>query len=128
MIILGLRKEIYGKEAKVLLDKFYNVVLPTYKEKTKTLSDAISDLPHLLPLDVPIKIEWQMNKSPSYLETVKEYEARDMNIDYTKVLDFDIASLNNGLSEEQNKRLFVTPFLDEIITLISVGLRNLFPK
>lgn len=75
-----------------------------------------------------LNMNWQMNKSPSYLETVKEYEARAMNIDYTKALDFDIASLNNGLSEEQNKRLFVTPFLDEIITLISVGLRNLFPK
>lgn len=72
--------------------------------------------------------EWQLSKSPEYQETVKEYEARKMDIDYSKVLSLDISSLNNGLSDEQNRRLFVTPFQDEVITLISVGLRNLFPE
>lgn len=72
--------------------------------------------------------EWQLSKSPEYQETVKEYEARKMDIDYSGVLGLNISSLNNGLSDEQNKRLFVTPFLDEVITLISVGLRNLFPE
>lgn len=72
--------------------------------------------------------EYQINKSSEYQKTVNEYEARNIVIDYSNVLSLDISSLNNGLSDEQNKRLFVTPFLDEVITLISVGLRNLFPE
>lgn len=72
--------------------------------------------------------EYQINKSSEYQKTVNEYEARNIVIDYSNVLSLDISSLNNGLSDEQNKRLFVTPFLEEVITLISVGLRNLFPE
>lgn len=72
--------------------------------------------------------EWQVRKSEEYKKTVIEYASRKMDIDYSKVSRLNMASLNNGLSDEQNKRLFVTPFLDEVITLISAGLRNIFPE
>lgn len=72
--------------------------------------------------------EWQMCNSSVYFQTVSEYNNHNMSIDYSKINKLNIDSLNNGLSEEENKRLFTTPFLDEVITLISIGLRNLFPK
>lgn len=72
--------------------------------------------------------EWQVSQSEEYKKTVIEYASRNMDIDYSKVSRLNMASLNNGLSDEQNSRLFTTPFLDEVITLISVGLRNLFPQ
>ena len=72
--------------------------------------------------------EWQMFNSSVYFQTVSEYNNHNMSIDYSKINKLNIASLNNGLSEGENKRLFTTPFLDEVITLISIGLRNLFPK
>lgn len=75
-----------------------------------------------------LTIEWQLSKSFEYQKTAKDYEAQKIDIDYSKVLSLGISSLNNGLSTEQNNRLFVTPFQDEVITLISVGLRNLFPE
>lgn len=75
-----------------------------------------------------LTIEWQLSKSSEYQKTAKDYEAQKIDIDYSKVLSLGISSLNNGLSTEQNNRLFVTPFQDEVITLISVGLRNLFPE
>ena len=52
VIILGLRKEIYGDQSPILIKKFYEEILPSYKlEKKKTLRDAIGDLPGLYPAE-----------------------------------------------------------------------------
>lgn len=50
VIILGLKKDIYGKGSQRILQLFYKFVLPRYKcEIKKTVKDAISDLPKLFP-------------------------------------------------------------------------------
>ena len=52
IIILGVNIEEFGKEkSKEIIDDFYNNYLPQYKEKRKTVRDAIGDLPKLLPSD-----------------------------------------------------------------------------
>lgn len=51
IIILGLSNDVYGKNAELLLHKFYHEILPSYKEQTlHTVRDAIGDLPKLYPL------------------------------------------------------------------------------
>lgn len=52
VIILGLRKDVYGTEAKNLLRNFYKIILPKYKvTKKKTVREAIGDLPELYPVN-----------------------------------------------------------------------------
>ncbi len=56
VIILGLRKEIYGDHCKKLIQHFYENILPSYKsDEIKTLREAIGDLPALYP-DHEVKI------------------------------------------------------------------------
>ncbi|MGZ9784406.1 DNA cytosine methyltransferase [Bacillus cereus group sp. BfR-BA-01315] len=55
VIIIGLRKDLYP-DAQQLLKFFYTEHLPKYKESTKTVRDAIKDLPKLCPLDEEIKV------------------------------------------------------------------------
>lgn len=51
MIILGINSDYYTEaEAKLLLQSFYYSILPLHKEETKTVRDAIGDLPGLYPL------------------------------------------------------------------------------
>ena len=51
IIILGLSNDIYGKSSEALLRKFYNEILPSYKDnRIRTVRDAIGDLPKLYPL------------------------------------------------------------------------------
>lgn len=39
-----------------------------------------------------------------------------------------IAGLNNGLNEEENRRLFVTPYVPEMVSLVLKGLSKVFRK
>lgn len=58
IIILGLNREVYGDQAESLLKYFYNVLLPSFKVKSKvTVREAISDLPALYPLAEGVKIQ-----------------------------------------------------------------------
>lgn len=57
IIIVGLDRKYYGDKCEVMLKQFYEVILPAHKEeKRKTVRDAIGDLPQLLPLVEPIKV------------------------------------------------------------------------
>lgn len=50
VIIVGLNKEYYP-EPQIVLDKFYDEILPKYKsDRLFTVRDAIEDLPKLMPL------------------------------------------------------------------------------
>lgn len=56
IIILALRRESF-ENPEHILHKFYYEVLPSRKcEKVKTVRDTIADLPALLPLDAPVKM------------------------------------------------------------------------
>lgn len=56
IIILGLSKSYYGKNTVKLLKRYYQELLPSYKEPLRTVRDAISDLPPLYPLSNDIKV------------------------------------------------------------------------
>lgn len=58
VIILGLRKEVYGENAALLIKRFYETVLPAHQEEhVPTLYDAIGDLPALVPTGVTTTYE-----------------------------------------------------------------------
>ena len=66
IIILGLNSHFYKREdAESLIWRFYNELLPNYKEKTKTVRDAISDLPKLFPFENDESIRFS-GKNQSY--------------------------------------------------------------
>ena len=51
LIILGINGDYYSEEAaNEMLDAFYSVALPKYKEPVQTVRDAIAGLPKLYPL------------------------------------------------------------------------------
>ena len=55
VIIIGLRNDLY-EDPQATLEDFYSNILPQYKETTRTVRDAISDLPRLYPLNTIEKI------------------------------------------------------------------------
>lgn len=55
LIILGLSKEAYGEDISVMHKKFYTEILPSYRHKAVTVSEAISDLPKIYPVECPRK-------------------------------------------------------------------------
>ena len=55
VIILGISEEYYGNTCDTMLDDFYRIILPSLKGKSRTVKDAIGDLPPLYPLEIPIK-------------------------------------------------------------------------
>jgi DNA (cytosine-5)-methyltransferase 1 len=57
VIIVGLRKRVFGPSASDSLVKFYNTLLPAQSGIRKTASDAIGDLPRLLPCKEPFRID-----------------------------------------------------------------------
>lgn len=52
IIILGLRKDVYGERTSEILTEFYQNILPSFKVKKKvTVKEAIGDLPKLYPTE-----------------------------------------------------------------------------
>ena len=76
-------------------------------------------------LPAELTIDWQISNNENYYKLLLEYQDNDRRIDYSWITDLDYSSLHNGLDEEDNKKLFVTPFADEAIYLISKGLHRL---
>ncbi len=72
-----------------------------------------------------LTLNWQMENNKFYSELLEEYTRLSLNVDYSWIKKLSIESLNNGLSKEENLKLFDTPFPDEAICLIARGLRNL---
>lgn len=76
--------------------------------------------------------DWQRKLNPKYSEFIDYYNAKNNieKIDYDKSLNFlnkfTIEKLckNNGLDEDENKRLFVSIHFPEIIFLILKGLKK----
>lgn len=79
----------------------------------------------------------QIAKNPDYQKfmayyntQVKEHsETKEEPIDYEALVAFfqqkGVAGLNNGLSSKENERLFVTPHIPEMISLVLKGLSRL---
>lgn len=102
IIIVGLNKDFYSKEdADNLLKEFYGKILPSYKERMRTVRDAIGDLPKLYPLEngqiireEGKKYSHTLNPDKSVLNHNPRFaSARD--IDTFKLLEYDIETQKN---------------------------------
>ena len=58
VIILGVRKDAFDSESTVckILNDFYNILMPGYKGKSRTVRDAIGDLPPIYPSKTIIRM------------------------------------------------------------------------
>lgn len=108
VVILGLRKEVYGNKANDMLNCFYFQMLPTHKvSKKRTVRDAIGDLPKILPLDFPDNKHSHYVAEPSSVSnhTPRFSNKRDMEV--FKKLTEDIESgRNEYVSTDALKQLY----------------------
>lgn len=72
--------------------------------------------------------EWQITHTEGYKDLIDYTNSHDekYKIDYSKLDEILTKKIvaNNGLNEEENLRLFKTPFVDEAIYLIMRGLKR----
>jgi len=83
---------------------------------------------YILTKNIPdeLTLEWQIENNPGYREFINFSVGRgkDFYPDHNALNDIIIGiDLKNGLSDEDNKRLFSTPFMDEAIWLVLKGLK-----
>lgn len=75
-----------------------------------------------------LSIGWQTSNNPGLREMMKFAASRGVDYEemYTRSLDLVMnADLHNGLSQEENEKLFESPFADEVIHLILKGVGQL---
>jgi hypothetical protein len=80
--------------------------------------------------EVPIEItkDWQIENNAGYKDLLEYHNLRnpENSIDYDKISATILnADLNNGLDEEENAKLFTTPFIDEALYLVFKGLQKI---
>lgn len=78
-----------------------------------------------------LTIEWQIHNNAGYKDFLDFALSRggEYSVDYKLLMEhLTIDNLRNGLDEEENKRLFKTPFVDEALHLIFEGLKRLYLK
>jgi len=86
LIILGIRKDVFGEKAESLLVKFY-AELANQKEKKQTVKQAICDLPKLLP-NKDGKIDcYTKSKVPNHI--ARYQNKRDKDIFYMLAKDIE---------------------------------------
>ncbi|MEC1717791.1 TIR domain-containing protein [Schinkia azotoformans] len=76
-----------------------------------------------------LTVDWQKVNNAGYGEFLDFCSKRDPSylVNYDSlVAKIRNGNLNNGLSEDENKRLFVTPFIDEAIYLVFKGITRIF--
>lgn len=57
VIIIGIRMDYFDVDKCVsddMINDFYNVIMPSFRQKQRTVFDAIGDLPKIYPLPKPI--------------------------------------------------------------------------
>lgn len=111
IIILGVRKEVYGTQCEKMVEEFYYFFLPKYKAKRKvTVREAIGDLPQLYPLNEDIKYNGARTHHSLPEPFVANHVARwqsDRDIGIFKLLTEDIESgRNEYVSIESLKKLY----------------------
>lgn len=69
--------------------------------------------------------EWQIRNDEPYRELLEYYEQTGEKVDYEKaVCLIRSADLKNGLTEEENVRLYRTVYVDEAVELILRGMKS----
>lgn len=101
-IILGLDRNYYGKNTSILIDRFYNEILPSKQvKKVKTVKDSIYDLPRMFPLaNGPIKIDGKNHSHTCHNDPlIKNHVVR-----YNNLRDIEIFRLlTNDIDKGENK-------------------------
>ena len=113
VIILGISVENFGDKCDFMLDEFYSKIIPDLRRRThpRTVSDAISDLPPIFPMDIPITKgnNRQSHKQESDViipnHIPRFHSARDISV--FRLLADDIQSgRNEYVSVDSLKRLY----------------------
>ncbi len=99
VIILGLRKEIYKDKSLLLLKRFYDEILPSYKAKKKTLKDAIGDLPCIYPAPAVSVIDGK-----KYSHTIPEMSVKNHVSRYHNPRDIELFSMLAADIEKGEKK------------------------
>lgn len=108
VIIIGLRNDLF-LNAQEVLEEFYKVGLPKYKEQTKTVKDAIKDLPKLYPLTKITKVKGKKyshtihNNEGVYNHIPRYHSERDIEIFQLLTLDIEKGEYKYTSSEELKK-------------------------
>lgn len=111
VIILGINKRIYHTKTSLILEDFYNNILPHLKQTKITVDKAIGNLPKLYPLDTELKIEGRkFSHTPNTDKNVFNHIPRFHNkrdIDIFRKLADDIASEKNQyINTDAIKKLY----------------------
>lgn len=114
VIIIGIRMDCFDVDECVydnMIHDFYNVVMPSLRQKQRTVFDAIGDLPKIYPLSKPIVLNGKKySHSPISSELVKNHvprfhSARDISV--FRLLEEDIQSgRKEYVSIEKLKELY----------------------
>lgn len=102
VVILGVNNEMSRTDSNLIIDDFYMNILPQYKEPTKTVRDALSDLPKLLPLSKPTTVKGKKYSHDYTCINIKNHLPRMhsvRDIDVFKLLTEDI---DNGTERYTN--------------------------
>jgi len=142
-IMLGGRMDGYASKYPGVVEEAYEIMkaekplflIGAFGGATKAVIDAISgERPKSLTEDGQYDLweKWGADKiRPQNYKGLVEFfnqnaPESEERIDYAKLTDFfngkGIAGLNNNLTEDENKRLFMTPHVVEMIALILKGL------
>ena len=76
-----------------------------------------------------LTLDWQIQNNSGYKDLLDFCISRGIqySADYNLVIEtIKSANLNNGLSKEENDRLFTTLYIDEALNLVFKGLRSIF--
>jgi hypothetical protein len=76
-----------------------------------------------------LTLDWQIQNNAGYKELLEYCISRDIqySVDYNLIIEtIKNANLNNGLSKEENYKLFTTPYIDEALYLVFKGLKSIF--
>lgn len=111
VFILGLSRKEYGDAAEGLLEKFYQQVLPSYKEdRPKTLKEAIGDLPGLYPMGEVTTVDGRKTAHTVADCSVKNHISRFQNTRDIQLFSMLAEDIESGeekyLSTEARKALY----------------------
>lgn len=105
VIIIGLKRDDSCKDYQSILHNFYKNILPKYKETSKTVRDAIGDLPPIYPLAKPVGRKAYTNDSSINGHYARYQNSRDKEIFYILAKDI-IDKTNKYTTSESLKELY----------------------
>jgi len=91
IIILGVRRGTFKKKSSQIVADFYSEIMPSLKKKKRTVADAISDLPQLIPIVSAGSVTYRKKGGvdvPNHIP--RHHSARDVGV--FDLLTNDIAS------------------------------------